>query len=45
MGGTYTKEMVRAEIKAVYDNKLDSWMLWDPSNKYTPSALKLDTIN
>jgi hypothetical protein len=45
MGGTYTKEMVRAEIKAVYDTKLDSWMLWDPSNKYTPSALKLDTIN
>lgn len=45
MGATYTKEMVRAQIKAVYDNGLDSWMLWDPSNKYTPSALILDPKN
>jgi len=45
LGATYTKEMIRAEIKAVYDNGLDSWMLWDPSNKYTPSALELETIN
>lgn len=35
MGATYTKEMVRAQIKATYDNGLTSWMLWDPSNKYT----------
>lgn len=41
MGGTYTKEMVRAQIKAGYDNDLKSWMLWDPSNKYTPSALEI----
>jgi len=39
MGATYTKEMVRAQIKATYDNGLTSWMLWDPANKYTPSAL------
>lgn len=45
MGATYTKEMILAEIKAVYDNGLSSWMLWNPSNKYTPSALKLETIN
>lgn len=45
MGATYTKDMIKAEIKAVYDNKLNSWMLWDPSNKYTPSALILDTNN
>lgn len=45
MGATYTKEMVRAQIKAVYDNGLDSWLLWDPSNKYTPSALILDPKN
>lgn len=45
LGATYTKEMVRQQIKAVYDNGLDSWMLWDPSNKYTPSALELETIN
>lgn len=45
LGATYTKEMIHLEMKAVYDNKLNSWMLWDPSNKYTPSALKLETIN
>lgn len=42
LGATYTKEMVRAQIKATYDNGLTSWMLWDPSNKYTPSALNLE---
>jgi len=45
MGATYTKEMIRAEIKAVYDNGLDSWMMWDPSNKYTSSAFLLETKN
>lgn len=45
LGTTYTKDMVKAQIKAVYDNGLNSWMLWDPSNKYTPSALELETIN
>ncbi len=45
LGATYTKEMMRAQMKATYDNGLNSWMLWDPSNKYTPSALKLETIN
>ena len=42
LGATYTKEMVRSQIKATYDNGLDSWMLWDPRNKYTPSALELE---
>lgn len=45
MGATYTKEMVKAQIKAVNDNGLKSWMLWDPSNKYTPSALVFDKDN
>jgi hypothetical protein len=45
LGATYTKEMMQAQMKATYDNGLNSWMLWDPSNKYTPSALKLETIN
>lgn len=45
LGATYTKEMVRAQINAVNNNGLSSWMLWDPSNKYTPSALELETIN
>jgi hypothetical protein len=45
LGATYTKDMIKAQIKAVYDNGLNSWLLWDPSNKYTPSALELVTIN
>lgn len=43
LGATYTKELIKAEMKATYDNGLSSWMLWDPSNKYTPSALELET--
>lgn len=42
LGATYTKDMIRLQMKAVYDNKLDSWMLWDPKNKYTPEALLLE---
>lgn len=38
-GGTYGPIEVRAQIKATYDSGLASWMLWDPANKYTPSAL------
>lgn len=44
MGTVYTKELIQKEMKAVYDNGLTSWMLWDPANKYTPSALKLETL-
>lgn len=43
LGAVYTKEMVRAEIKAVTDNGLSSWMLWDANNKYTPQALESET--
>jgi len=39
LGATYTKDLVRAQMKSGYDNNINSWMLWDPSNKYTPSAL------
>lgn len=42
LGATYTKEMVRKQIQAVYDNKLSSWMLWDANNRYTSSALELE---
>ncbi len=38
-GGTYGPAEVRAQIKATYDAGLDSWMLWDPSNRYTREAL------
>lgn len=42
MGATYTAEMVRAQIEAGYALGINSWMLWDPSNKYTPAALKAE---
>ena len=45
LGAVYTKDKIQAEMKAVYDNGLNSWMLWDPSNKYTPSALALEINN
>lgn len=37
-GGQYGEKEVRAQMQAVYDTGLDSWLMWDPSNKYTPSA-------
>lgn len=40
MGAVYTKEMVRAQMEAGYAQGVNSWMLWDPANKYTPSALR-----
>ena len=39
LGATYTADMVRAQIQATYDVGLDSWMLWNASNRYTKSAL------
>ena len=40
MGAKYTAEMVRAQITAGEKSNVNSWMLWDPANHYTPSALK-----
>jgi len=37
-GKKYTEADVRAQMKAVHDSGLTSWMSWDPSNKYTVSA-------
>lgn len=37
-GGNYGYDEVRAQIQATYDAGLTSWMIWDPSNRYTPSA-------
>ena len=42
LGAKYTKDMVRAQIKATNDAGLDSWMLWDPKNIYTKDALILE---
>jgi hypothetical protein len=39
LGADYTADMVRAQIQAVYDAGFTSWMLWDPSNRYTQGAL------
>lgn len=36
----YDEKMVRAQIQAVYDSGLNSWMLWSPSNRYTEKALR-----
>ncbi len=38
-GGNYGAKEVRAQIQAVYDAGLNSWMLWDPANRYTKEAL------
>ena len=38
-GGNYGPVEVRAQIQAIYDSGLNSWMLWDPSNRYTKEAL------
>lgn len=40
LGAVYTAPMVREQIQATYDVGLNSWMLWDAANKYTPSALE-----
>lgn len=39
LGAVYTASMVRAQIQSTYDVGLKCWLLWDASNKYTPSAL------
>jgi len=39
-GGDYGPVEVRAQIQATYDAGLTSWMLWDPSNRYTREALE-----
>ena len=41
MGATYTADMVRAQIEAGESVGINSWMLWDPSNKYTKAALDM----
>ncbi len=40
MGAEYGPDKVRAQIQALNDLGISSWMLWDPSNVYTKAALK-----
>lgn len=42
LGATYTAEMVRDQIKALEDLGINSWLVWDPSNKYTTGAFHDD---
>lgn len=42
LGASYDAPMVRAQIQATYDSGLDSWMLWNASNRYTRPALDKD---
>lgn len=42
LGAVYTPDMLKAEMKAVYDKNLNSWMLWDPNNKYTSAGIALE---
>ncbi len=39
LGADYTAKMVRKQKQAVYDAGLNSWLLWNASNKYTREAL------
>jgi len=39
-GGDYGPEEVRSQIQAAYDAGLNSWMLWDPANRYKREALE-----
>lgn len=38
MGAEYGFDKVQAQIKASYDAGVHSYMVWDPSNRYTQSA-------
>jgi hypothetical protein len=40
LGYKYGKDEVRAQIQACYDNKVGSWLLWNPRCVYTRDALK-----
>jgi hypothetical protein len=39
----YYAEQVRAQMKAGYDNGVQSWVLWNPRSAYTLDALRPDT--
>jgi len=42
LGATYTPEMVRDQIDAVYDAGISSWMIWSPSNNYSSTRQAID---
>jgi hypothetical protein len=40
LGYKYNEDEVKAQIQACYDNKVNSWLLWNPRCIYTRAALK-----
>jgi hypothetical protein len=38
LGLPYGQKEVKDQIRAIYDSGLDSYMVWDPKNKYTKEA-------
>lgn len=42
LGAEYDATKVRAQIQATYDSGLDSWISWDPANRYTIGAYKIE---
>jgi len=38
LGTTYDKAKIHAQLQAMYEVGLDSYMVWDPKNQYTKSA-------
>ncbi len=45
LGAPYGVAEVRAQIKATYDVGLNSWLMWDAGNKYTPGAFLPEEAN
>lgn len=41
-GGDYGHTEVRAQIDAIEELGLNSWLIWDPNNRYTRSAYNLE---
>ncbi len=41
LGANYGEKEIKAQMQAVYDAGLTSWMIWDASNKYTRDAYEL----
>lgn len=39
-GKVYGSTEIRDQIKGVYDSGLTSWLIWDPSNKYSAGGLE-----
>lgn len=42
LGVPYGPIEVLAQIQAAHDLGIESWVLWDPANTYTPQAFKLE---